>query len=121
MDAPVSPRKYSFIVGLNNQNYPGFKAMNGLFDETFIRNSNYPSATYRQELTTTNLKWIFNSGQHITIALSQNNFDGKANEYPLFINKKEIIKVPALSSSGLSNHRYTLNQSKMYRRPKWHH
>ena len=96
MDAPVSPRKYSFIVGLNNQNYPGFKAMNGLFDETFIRNSNYPSATYRQELTTTNLKWIFNSGQHITIALSQNNFDGKANEYPLFINKKEIIKVPAL-------------------------
>lgn len=97
MNHPVCYRKYSYIIGLNNNNYPGFKPMNGLFDETFVRNSNYPSINERLSLHNDNLQWIFYSGDNVTIALSQNSFDGKAVEYPIFIDKSLIIKNPAIN------------------------
>lgn len=103
LNEPVSSRKYSFVIGLNNQNYPGFKPLSGILDEAFVRDSDYPSLQKRQEYNQESINWIFHSANIITFALSQNSNDGKAMEFPLFINDYSIIYNPELIFNSYSS------------------
>ena len=83
IDQPVVKRAYSYIVGLSQSNYPGFKPFSGIIDESFVKNSPFPSLKKRQQRQDERLQWLNTSGSTIIYRFSQLDNTGSPLDLPL--------------------------------------
>lgn len=76
---PLSPRRITYVLGCSGRNYPGFKAMNGLFDEDYVREiDSFPSLAEREKAYLEQLSWIRRSAEEdIYYSYATNDYEGR--------------------------------------------
>ena len=79
---PMDARKVTYVLGCTGRDYPGFKAMDGLFDEDYVREiPSFPSLSQREKEYTEQLAWIPNSAEEeIFWSFSTNDYEGRKQE-----------------------------------------
>ena len=89
---PLPFKKYHFILGATQKNYPAMKAQEGLFDESFYESINYPTLQERYQLHMDYITQSLNQCESSIGSYPLSSFDGKANEASLeleqFYNQK---------------------------------
>lgn len=115
LDRPVFTREYSYVLGCTSKNYPAFASYNNIFDELYIAKLNIIKQSDRYNLYTSQLDWIFHSGNKITFSYYTNDYANKvfelaleieelklkATKWPLVTNDNPIFKNPTLKSTSL--------------------
>lgn len=82
---PVCTRQISYVLGCSGRNYPGFPAMRGLFDESYVaRTKKYPTLTVRHTSYMEQLSWIANSAsKELYYSYAANDYAGHEIELAL--------------------------------------
>ena len=101
IDQPVVKRPYSYIVGLSQSNYPGFKPLNGIMDESFVKGSLFPSLSQRQTRRDQLLQWLNTSGSTIIYRFSQLDNTGTPLDLPLAFNGFDLKPIARLVRPSL--------------------
>ncbi len=78
---PILNSDYVYILGATNKNYPGFEVKNGIFDEQFVSDINYPTLSKRNEAYMDELSWINNVANiEIKYSYYTNSYDKHSQE-----------------------------------------
>lgn len=75
-----SARKLAYVLSLQQENFPGFKPCEGLFDESFVGGSGYPSLSLRLKLHNDRVNWIFNCAEELVLSYCCSTYEGKGKE-----------------------------------------
>ena len=82
---PILNNDYCFILGLNQNNYPGFSSETGYINENYLINTNYPKEKVRYANHMNKLNWLFNNANYIYMSYSMIDFDGSIEELSFYI------------------------------------
>ena len=76
---PLDSRAVTYVLGCSGKSYPGFKAMNGLFDEDYVRQlPDFPTLSEREKIYSRQLDWILNSAsEDLYFSYATNDYEGR--------------------------------------------
>lgn len=76
---PVLPKENTYVIGCSGKDYPGFRPLSGVFDETYVRRiEGFPSLEERQTAYLSDLSWIMRSCQdELIFSASTNDHQGR--------------------------------------------
>lgn len=78
-------KKYHFVLGVDNKNYPGFKSKNGIFDEEYYAKTPLPTQQQRYECYMQQLTVLMQASAYSYVSYSIAGYDGKGKELALEI------------------------------------
>lgn len=78
-------KKYHFVLGVDNKNYPGFKGKNGIFDEEYYAKTSLPTQQQRYEYYMEQLDILMQASAYSYVSYSVAGYDGKGKELALEI------------------------------------
>ena len=86
---PVPAKTNTFVLGCTSSDYPGFTAMQGLFDEQYVSQvSGFPTLGERQDACISQLEWISRSCTDTLIwSWPTNDYQGRARQPAVEIEK----------------------------------
>lgn len=86
---PVSTKTNTFVLGCTSSDYPGFTAMQGLFDEQYVSLiSGFPTLEERQNACISQLEWISRSCTDTLVwSWPTNDYQGRARQPAVEIEK----------------------------------
>lgn len=73
-------KKLVYVLSLQQENYPGFSPLVGLFDESYVENTKYPSLKDRLDFHNECVSWIQTSAEELVLSFCCSSYDGKAKE-----------------------------------------
>ncbi|MBE6128281.1 MAG: hypothetical protein E7185_03295 [Erysipelotrichaceae bacterium] len=76
---PLASRQITYVLGCCGRDYPGFKAMNGLFDEDYVRQiPAFPSLAEREEAWRLQMQWLRESAKETVYwSYATNDYEGR--------------------------------------------
>lgn len=79
------------ILGINTQSYPAFSEKQGLINESFLQHiPNYPTLEKRVAFHNSQMENIFKCSKELIISFSLMDYEGKAYEKPLIVDKMNL-------------------------------
>ena len=108
---PILKNEYTFVLGLNQSNYPGFTSESGYINEKYLSESNYPSEKTRFNNHMNRLKWLLNNSNNIYLSYSITGFDGSNEELSFYIEElfKDNIKFYPIKHNEITNRKLKYN------------
>lgn len=94
LDQHLPYRKYHFLIGATQSNYPAFSSLKGIFDEKYCRNLAFPTMEYRYQLTMKNRDRLLHSSEEFIVSYALGTYEGKSHEASLEI--EEFVKCHAI-------------------------
>lgn len=80
----ILARDIAYVLGVDEKHYPGFKGRSGLFDESYVENSGYPSLKERIDVHKKDMDWILTCGKkEINFSYAESDGLGKQIECSL--------------------------------------
>ena len=114
---PLDARKVTYVLGCTGRDYPGFKAMDGLFDEDYVKQiPSFPSLSQREQEYTQQLNWIRNSAQEeIFWSYATNDYEGRKQEPSfelklMFPGKDDDCRWQIINAAGRRSTKHVLSK-----------
>lgn len=101
---PVDPRSITYVAGCSSTAYPGFAAMEGVFDEDYVRRiEKYPQLKERRGIYLEQLEWVVRSGSEIRFSCYTNDSLGR-EIFPAFeiTSRSDVVHQGILPVASLS-------------------
>lgn len=76
-------KKYHFVLGCTQNNFPAFETKSGIFDENYYAKLTYPSLEERYEYHMRLTKRLLSNSKHLICFVNMSTIDGKACETSL--------------------------------------
>ena len=93
INKPILNNKVTFICGLDQSNYPGFKSNSGYVDEFYLKETSYLKEEVRYDHHMYCLKWLLNNGNKSYFSYPISNFTGKPKDLSYYIEELSINKI----------------------------
>lgn len=83
LDQIIGYKPYHFMIGASSDQYPNFKTLKGLFSESYVEYTSYPSIQERYVVYMRNLEDNLMSSKHIIVFYATASLQGKAKQSAL--------------------------------------
>ncbi len=80
LSVPFPARKVVYVLSLDQENFPGFSPLNGLFDESYVEGTRYPSLAERLQFHQDQVNWILNCSEELILSFCCSSYEGKSRE-----------------------------------------
>ena len=109
---PVDPKEVTYVIGCTASDYPGFKALSGIFDEQYVKEiPGYPSMQERYNLYMDNFAWIHTSAtREVHYSYGENDLQGREVQIAYDLEsmfkgeKAKLLRPVVLSPAKSRNH-----------------